>query len=379
MQFTDEAKRGVDAALTQILNDERFRSSPQMSAFLRYVVQETLDGNQERIKAYTIAVDALGKPEDFDPQSNPSVRVLAKRLRGNLDDFYAAGYTLAGPRILMMPGSYIPHFETDDTNQTDVAVKEETSAKEHGIAPARETSAANDAETGIAGATRKASRWIRENHRQATVGGILALAVAVTSMQGGESPVGELAANNTPAHGYIEKLTVIDIASLEHFDAGVERPPVPVIHLTADEQYADLRSSLQQSLTGFTHVIVDDERVQGDPAWPEEYTVQVRSDAAASTELTLTHARTQSIVAELTLTDTSPAALAEVSRDLLHNQGPLIRHYRAQGDITPTMQCSFLFDAFYNEKTRSNREAAENCLRDLQQASAASLPPPVLL
>ena len=379
MQFTEEAKRGVDAALTQILNDERFRSSPQMSAFLRYVVQETLNGNHERIKAYTIAVDALGKPEDFDPQSNPSVRVLAKRLRGNLEDFYAAGYTLAGPRIVMTPGSYIPHFQSSDNEVSDASVKDESQPQTQDVAAPAQSLAANDEEAGIKGAGRKASRWIRDNHRQATIGGILALAVAVTSMQGGDNSLSEMTANNASANGLIEKLTVIDIASLEHFDAGVERPPVPVIHLNTDVQNGDLRDSLQSSLTGFTHVIVDDERVQGDPAWPEEYTVEVSSDAQASAELTLSHARTQSIVAKYTVTDTSPESLAEISRELLHNQGPLISHYRAQGDITPTMHCSFLFDAFYNEKTRSNREAAENCLRDLQQASAATLPPPVLL
>ncbi|MDO6460416.1 hypothetical protein Q4485_06890 [Granulosicoccaceae sp. 1_MG-2023] len=379
MQFTEEAKRGVNAALTQILDDERFRSSPQMSAFLRYVVQETLSGNQERIKAYTIAVDALGKPEDFDPQSNPSVRVLAKRLRGNLDDFYAAGISLAGPRIVLKPGSYIPRFELDGV--TDEMTQDLSSAPES--TPATEMPAQARAETaesdGVSGLTRKVSRWVRANHRQATIGGIMALALAVSSMQRTESPAVQTAAAEAPAHAVIEKLTVIDIASLEHFDASAERPPVPVLHLSTDAQHAPLRNSLEQSLNGFTHVIVDEAVSDGHAAWPEEYTVRLSSGAQSPAELTVTHALTHNLVAQLPLEDTSEGAIAELSRELLQNEGPLIRHYRAQGDITPTMRCSFLFDAFYKEKTRSNREAAESCLRDLQQASAGSLPPPVLL
>ena len=56
-----------------------FNRSPLMCAFLNYVTQETLQGRQSSISAYSVAVDALGKPTDFDPQMDPSVRVLAKR------------------------------------------------------------------------------------------------------------------------------------------------------------------------------------------------------------------------------------------------------------------------------------------------------------
>ena len=45
-------------------------------------------GNKSRIKAYTVAVDALGKPDTFDPQNDPVVRVLAGRLRSSLSGYY---------------------------------------------------------------------------------------------------------------------------------------------------------------------------------------------------------------------------------------------------------------------------------------------------
>jgi len=80
-----------------------------MSSFLRYVVEQTLQGESERIKAYTIGVDALGKASDFDPQTDPSVRVLAKRLRDRLREHYAH-HTDASLRIQLVSGSYTPRF-----------------------------------------------------------------------------------------------------------------------------------------------------------------------------------------------------------------------------------------------------------------------------
>lgn len=99
----------VSAALNAILTTDKFSASPQMSAFLKYVVEQTLLGNTRRIKAFTVGIEALGKSSSFDPQTDPSVRVLAKRLRSSLDAYYEQNpQTLVF--IEMKPGSYIPKF-----------------------------------------------------------------------------------------------------------------------------------------------------------------------------------------------------------------------------------------------------------------------------
>lgn len=108
MQHTYTREEVVES-LEAVLQDAKFAAAPQMSAFLRFVVIQTLDGNADRIKAYTVAVDALGKPPTFDPQTDPSVRVLAKRLRDTLTAYYqrTAGHKLV---LLLKSGSYIPSF-----------------------------------------------------------------------------------------------------------------------------------------------------------------------------------------------------------------------------------------------------------------------------
>jgi hypothetical protein len=45
----------VKAALDKITGSEIFRHSPQLIAFLRFVVEAALRGESERIKGYTIA------------------------------------------------------------------------------------------------------------------------------------------------------------------------------------------------------------------------------------------------------------------------------------------------------------------------------------
>jgi len=125
------ATTDVTSALDAILTTDKFLASPQMSAFLRYVVEQTLIGNTRRIKAFTVGIEALGKPASFDPQTDPSVRVLAKRLRSSLDTYY-----VQNPETMvfieMKPGSYVPKF----------LLRSEMPAPMHnGLAPAQQPAA----------------------------------------------------------------------------------------------------------------------------------------------------------------------------------------------------------------------------------------------
>lgn len=104
-----EFREAVLYALDQVLNTRDFVIAPKMSDFLRYIVTQTLDGNASRLKAYSIAVDALGKPSSFDPQSDPSVRVLAYRVRKKLASYYknTPDYKI---EIRIKTGGYVPVF-----------------------------------------------------------------------------------------------------------------------------------------------------------------------------------------------------------------------------------------------------------------------------
>ena len=85
--------------------------SPQLIEFLEYVVEKTLAGEGERLKAYSIATDVFGRSASFDPQTDASVRVQAGRLRKALDAIYMRNLPGVSVRIDLPVGRYVPSFE----------------------------------------------------------------------------------------------------------------------------------------------------------------------------------------------------------------------------------------------------------------------------
>jgi len=100
----------IRSALARTLASPEFHSAPQLRAFLGFVVFATLDNQREKIKGYTIAVEALGRPEDFNPVTDPIVRVEAARLRRRLETYYSGSGSDDPVRIDIPKGSYAPEF-----------------------------------------------------------------------------------------------------------------------------------------------------------------------------------------------------------------------------------------------------------------------------
>ena len=99
----------VQAALARVIASDTLRDSPQITAFLRFVVEATLRGESHRIKEYTVAVEALGRGENFDPHTDPIVPITAGRLRRSLERYYAEDGV--NSVVIDIPrGHYVPTF-----------------------------------------------------------------------------------------------------------------------------------------------------------------------------------------------------------------------------------------------------------------------------
>ena len=104
----------IRAAVERMTVSDVFARSPQLGAFLRFVVEAVLHGKAERIKAYTIGVEVLRRDVKFDPQLDPIVRVEATRLRRTIERYYS-GPGASDPIIVDLPrGSYVPTFRWRD-------------------------------------------------------------------------------------------------------------------------------------------------------------------------------------------------------------------------------------------------------------------------
>jgi TolB-like protein/Tfp pilus assembly protein PilF len=105
----------VREQLARILRSGPFQQSQRRQRFLRYLVDETLAGRGDRLKAYTIAVAVFDRPSTFDPVVDPVVRIEAGRLRDKLREYYDTLGQTDPIRIELPKGSYAPHIE----NQRD--------------------------------------------------------------------------------------------------------------------------------------------------------------------------------------------------------------------------------------------------------------------
>jgi Tol biopolymer transport system component len=100
----------VRAELARILSSELFSRSDRLTAFLRFIVEETLDGHGETLKEQVLALEVYGKGGDYNSAVDPIVRVDARRLRDKLREYYASA--AADPIVISIrKGSYTPVFE----------------------------------------------------------------------------------------------------------------------------------------------------------------------------------------------------------------------------------------------------------------------------
>ena len=110
--MSDDApdKTEVEAELARILASPDFLSNRGAASFLKFVVEETLAGRGDRLKAFTIATMALKRKADFDSRSDSAVRVQALRLRKLLQTWYEGSGADSALRINLIAGSYKPVF-----------------------------------------------------------------------------------------------------------------------------------------------------------------------------------------------------------------------------------------------------------------------------
>jgi adenylate cyclase len=99
----------IERTLEIISRSEEFGRSGRLAELLRFIIEEEMAGRGERLKAYAIATQVLGRNADFDPAQDSIVRVEIARLRTALKLFYSRG--VETPVLIDIPkGGYRPVF-----------------------------------------------------------------------------------------------------------------------------------------------------------------------------------------------------------------------------------------------------------------------------
>jgi hypothetical protein len=97
--------------LQTVLQSGILDKAPNLRRFLEYVAQQYFSGHSEQLKEYSIAVQALHRLEQFDPQSDTIVRVTAHTLRKKLEQYYATEGADHLIQIRLPAGKYVLQFE----------------------------------------------------------------------------------------------------------------------------------------------------------------------------------------------------------------------------------------------------------------------------
>lgn len=104
---SEEAAR---VELAAVLASSIFARSRSLSNLLRYLCEKEFAGEVDQLKEYTIAVEAYGRPPDFQQREDSIVRVEIKRLREKLKQYYATEGANHELQISIPIGQYAPIF-----------------------------------------------------------------------------------------------------------------------------------------------------------------------------------------------------------------------------------------------------------------------------
>jgi hypothetical protein len=98
------------AELEWLLSSGALGRSSNLARMLTFVCEKYFLGQDDQVKEYSIATEALGRRDNFDPQSDTIVRVTAHSLRKRLEEIYQTDGVNRPVHILIPLGRYVPSF-----------------------------------------------------------------------------------------------------------------------------------------------------------------------------------------------------------------------------------------------------------------------------
>ena len=97
-------------ALDEVLRSATFFRADQLRNFLRYICEMEFAGRGNELCESLIGVEAFGRPADYSPTEDASVRRRAGDLRDKLQEVYATELADSPIRIELPKGKFVPRF-----------------------------------------------------------------------------------------------------------------------------------------------------------------------------------------------------------------------------------------------------------------------------
>ena len=96
--------------IDKLVNSQVLHGSESLCKLLRYLGEHALDHPGSALKEYQIATEVFGRPQDFDPQHDSTIRVQAGRLRLKLAEYYSTEGADDNLVVEVPKGAYVVSF-----------------------------------------------------------------------------------------------------------------------------------------------------------------------------------------------------------------------------------------------------------------------------
>jgi hypothetical protein len=101
----------IHAQVERLIRSRSFETSEAHRRLLQYLAEKSISGEADRLKEYTVGLEAFGKPPSYDPKHDSIVRLQASRLRQKLSAYYQTEAN-GDPVVVSLPkGAFKLTFE----------------------------------------------------------------------------------------------------------------------------------------------------------------------------------------------------------------------------------------------------------------------------
>ena len=66
-----DTSHAAEAQIERILRSDTFRNTEALRKLLRFLADRLAAGDADQLKEYSVGIDGLGKPPDYDPRIRP--------------------------------------------------------------------------------------------------------------------------------------------------------------------------------------------------------------------------------------------------------------------------------------------------------------------
>ncbi len=108
------------AQIDRLCASDVLHSSESLCRLLRYLAQKEIDNPGAHVKEYQIATEVYGRPADFNPQVDSTIRVQAARLRSKINDYYSSHVSNDAVIVELPRGSYSLQFRHRSPSATSI-------------------------------------------------------------------------------------------------------------------------------------------------------------------------------------------------------------------------------------------------------------------